>query len=61
MAGVDEVKLMLPWARQRHAISAARILAAIPGGQRYIEWVTDPQGLKVSTECPRTHPSCFWA
>jgi hypothetical protein len=27
----------------------------------YIEWLTDPQGLKSLTKCPRKHTSCFWA
>jgi hypothetical protein len=27
----------------------------------YISWPTEPQGWKVCSECPRKHPSCFWA
>ena len=30
-------------------------------GQRYMSTLTDPQGLKVWSERPRRHPSCFWA
>jgi hypothetical protein len=30
-------------------------------GQRYIEELTEPQGLRVLIECPCKHPSCFWA
>ena len=30
-------------------------------GQRYRSTVTDPQGLKVWSERPCKHPSCFWA
>jgi hypothetical protein len=30
-------------------------------GQRYISALTDPQGLKVWSERPCRHPSCFWA
>jgi len=29
--------------------------------QRYIVTLIDPQGLKVSSERPCRHPSCFWA
>ena len=30
-------------------------------GQRYSSTLTDPQGLKVWSERPCKHPSCFWA
>lgn len=30
-------------------------------GQRYMSTLTDPQGLKVWSERPCRHPSCFWA
>jgi hypothetical protein len=30
-------------------------------GQRYRSTLTDPQGLKVWSERPCKHPSCFWA
>ena len=30
-------------------------------GQRYIEELIEPQGLRVWSERPCKHPSCFWA
>ena len=50
-------------ANDRHQfVRCGTILGGARGGRlRYMLTPTDPQGLKVSSERPCKHPSCFWA
>jgi hypothetical protein len=43
------------------ATAALGLRAFMDYRRRYIEVLTDPQGLKSLIECPCKHPSCFWA